>query len=130
MGIGGCGHRDGVGGGDAAAALMASFARPCKICSCGDSQNASAEQLGQFGAAVQAVHCTRWVGVVLCTRAAVTIRWLWADLRGPVGTSRMRWKGAASVIGLSLDAYRREKSLQATEAVYGYTRRQGAGARI
>lgn len=42
----------------------------------------------------------------------------------------MRCEGAASVIGLSLDAYRREKSLQATEAVYGYTRRQGAGARI
>ena len=35
--------------------------------------------------AVQAVHCTRWVGVVLCMREAVTIRWLWADLRGPVG---------------------------------------------
>lgn len=43
---------------------------------------------------------------------------------------RMRWKGAASVIGLSLDAYRREKSLQATETLYGFTRRQGAGARI
>ena len=39
----------------------------------GDSQNAPAQQLGQFGAAVQAVHCTRWVGVVLCTRAAVTL---------------------------------------------------------
>ena len=49
-----------------------------------DSQNASAEQLWQFGAAIQAVHCTRWVGVVLCTCVAVTIRWLWADyLAGP-----------------------------------------------
>ena len=69
---------------DAAAALMASYARPRKICSWG-----LAERVGR---AARAVCCSRpsctlhemWVGVVLHTRAAVTIRWLWADFRGPV----------------------------------------------
>ena len=49
-----------------------------------DSQLASGEQLGQFGAAGYAVGCTRRVGVVLCTRAAVTIRWLRVYFRGLV----------------------------------------------
>ena len=37
-----------------------------------DSQNISGEQLEQFGAAGQAAHGAKWVGVVLCTRAVVT----------------------------------------------------------
>ena len=38
----------------------------------GDSQNVSGDQLEQSGAAGQAAHGARWVGVVLCTHAAVT----------------------------------------------------------
>ena len=38
----------------------------------GDSQNVLGDQLEQSGAAGQAAHGARWVGVVLCTRAAVT----------------------------------------------------------